>query len=163
MSNPPTDPWHALWSNIDAFAGALRKSRAVNVNSSILRDAAKQLVQDYFRQVRPNLEQLRQPADHISQLDELMQRLLALSNGQNSKRSYNQVVRALRKLRPTVEFERELLIGKDAAGQNKASNLSSGIEQAILKTLSELVPSAALSYEQAVRDLANDNRVSIRG
>lgn len=163
MSNPPTDPWNALWSGIDAFVGALQKSRAVNVNSSSLRDIAKQLVQDYFRKARPELEQLQQPADHIGQLDDLMQRLLALSNGRNSKQSYSQMIKALRKLRPVVESERELRIGKGATGQSNPLNFSSGIEEAIINTLSDLVPSAALSYQQAVRDLMTDNRASMRG
>ena len=147
MSNPPNDPWDALWSSMDVFAAALRKSKAVSVNSASLRDSAKQLVQNYFRQVRPDLVQLQLPDDQLNQFDEHMQRLLALSNGRNSKQSYSQVIRALRRLRPIVELERELLIGKRGVTQegSSATNLSTGLEEAILTTLSPMVPTAALS------------------
>lgn len=163
MSSSPNDPWNELWSNLEAFVGTLARSHAVNVNSTSLREAAKQLVQNYFRIVRPTLEQLPLSADRINHLDEPMQRLLELSNGRNSKQSYNQVIRPLRKLRPLIERERDLLIGKRGAAQGGARNFSSGLEEAILGTLSDMVPSAALSYQQAIRDLVDDNRVSARG
>lgn len=163
MSNSPNDPWNDLWSNLEALIGALARSHAVNVNSASLREAAKQLVQNYFRIVRPELEKLPLSADHVNQMDEPMQRLLELSNGRNSKQSYVQAIRPLRKQRPVIERERELLIGKRGAAQGGARNFSSGLEEAILGTLSEMVPSAALSYEQAIRDLADENRVSARG
>src|SRR6266566_822892 len=164
MNNAPNDPWDTLWSNLEAFIGALGKSHAVNVNSADLRDAVKRSVQDYFRAVRPALEQLPLSADHINQLDAPMQRLLELSNGRNSKQSYNQVIRTLRKLRPIIERERELLIGKQGAVRGGgAANLNSRLEDDILKTLSNMVPSAALSYEQAIRDLTDANRISARG
>ncbi len=163
MSTPPDDPWNTLWSNLEAFASALARSDAVNVNSAELRGAAKQIVQDYFRIVRPTFEQVPLPADYINQLDEPVQRLLELSNGRNSKRSYKHVIRALRKLRPIVERERELLIGKRGAAPGGTRSFSSGLEEAILGTLADMVPSAALSYEQAIRDLTDDSRVSVRG
>ena len=121
MNNAPNDPWDTLWSNLEGFASALARSRAVNVNSGDLRTTAKQLVQDYFRIVRPPLEQLPLSAEYMNQLDEPVQRLLELSNGRNSKQSYNQVIRTLRKLRPLVERERELLIGKRGAAQGGAA------------------------------------------
>ncbi|WP_316206782.1 MULTISPECIES: hypothetical protein [unclassified Bradyrhizobium] len=36
-------------------------------------------------------------------------------------------------------------------------------DEQIIKTLQDLVPAAALSYQQALRDLADDSRVSFRG
>jgi hypothetical protein len=161
MNNARTDPWDTLWSNLEAFINALGRSHAVNVNSVDLRDAAKRIVQDYFRIIRPALEGLPLTADQISQLDGPIQRLLELSNGRNSKQSYNQVIRALRKLRPVVEGERELLIGKQGAA--RGGKIDSKLEEEILKTLSNMVPSAALSYEQAIRDLAGAERISARG
>src|SRR5205823_1474125 len=36
-------------------------------------------------------------------------------------------------------------------------------DKRIIETLSELLPTAALSYQQAIADLADDSRVSFRG
>lgn len=163
MALPRTDTWTSWWGSIDGFAGALRKSKAINVNSTALRDGAKQVVQEYFREVRPELFRLNLPEENIGTLDELLQRLLELANGRNSKTSYLKVFRDLRKQGPAVEFERELLLGKRVASEDDPTLTATQLEEAILKTLSGLVPSAALSYEQAIRDLADADRVSARG
>src|SRR3990172_1144995 len=126
MGDEAKDKWESWWERIETFIALLRRSQAVNVNSSTLRDGAKQIVQDYFRLVRPELEHLTLPVDNILSLDDLLQRLLQLSNGQNSKNSYQSVIRELRTARPNVEFERELLIGKGTSSiQQNTINISS--------------------------------------
>lgn len=164
MAHEAKGVWRSWWEKIDSFVAQLGKSKAVNVNSTPLRDGAKEIVQDYFRIVRPDLEVLTLPVKYISTLDDLLQRLLQLSNGRNSKRSYQSVIRELRRARPNVEFERELLIGKGTRNTKRnAANINSELENLILKTIGSMVPSAALSYEQAIRDLADASRISMRG
>lgn len=164
MSSPPSDQWSAFWTGLDALEAALRKSSAVHVNAAGLREMGKLTVQQYFRSLRPELEALRLPSSHIQSLDETMQRLLELSNGRNTKTTYLLVLRGLRRSRPSVELEREMLIGRRSAAPPSSNALpKSGVEDALLKTLAALLPSAALSYEQALRDLVEGSRVSFRG
>lgn len=163
MTDPPTDNWADWWTNVAAYSKQLRKSKAVNVNTEALREGAKRLVQDYFRNVRPSLDELAIPDDSLDTLDSLSQRLLNLANGRNSKAAYQSVIRDLRKVRPKVEFERELLIGKQGSMPRAGQHGGSDLENAILKTLRQMIPSAALSYEQAARDLHDEQRISSRG
>jgi len=164
MSDPSVDQWAAFWTSLDALEVALRKSSAVHVNAAALREMAKLTVQQYFRSLRPELEALRLPSVHIQNLDETMQRVLELSNGRNAKTAYLQTLRGLRRNRASVELEREMLIGRRfAAATSSDAPPKSGVEDAILKTLASMLPSAALSYEQALRDLTQSNRSSLRG
>lgn len=164
MAAPPPDHWAAFWASIDALEGALRKSNAVHVNAAALLEMTKLTVQQYFRNLRPELELLRLPLPQIQRLDETMQRLLELSNGRNAKAAYVHTLRGVKRLRPGIELEREMLIGRRAITPNLSHTPpKSGVEEAILKTLAAMLPSAALSYEQTLRDLAQADRASYRG
>lgn len=161
MSNNASDPWNDLWARIDALATSLARSKAVNVNASATRDLAKEIVQSYFRTVRPSLAALQVDPALLEQVDQSMQRLLTLSNGRNPKRYYQQAIRDLRKRRHGIEAERERLIG--ASESESHTFAKSGIEQAVVATLHQLIPTAGLSYEQALRDLEQRDRTSYRG
>ncbi len=148
--------WVDLWKGLDGLERALRASTARDVNSAELREAAKSAVQTYFRDCRVQLKSAQAPSDLVATLDEQLQRLLFLANGRNPRTSYRRVTSALRKLRTPAE--QALLVGS----RRGAAPAQSTLETAILATLTELVPTAALSYEQALRDL-RVARVSWRG
>ena len=158
------DPWQSLWASIDRFQASLRKSKARQVNSASLRDAARGIVQSYFRSARPQLEAAGLPSARLEALDNQMQLLLQLSNGRSNKAAYFEVFRTLRALRPTIEVERDVAIGRsNLRGTAPQDSPLSGIEEAIINTLDPLVPSAAISYAQALADLADLDRKSLRG
>jgi hypothetical protein len=91
-----------------------------------------------------------------------MQRLLALANGRNARTSYTIALRQIRSEIQRIEFARERRLGEQRHGT--ATVLVSDVESRIIATLQQLVPTAALSYEQALRDLANSTRrQSFRG
>jgi hypothetical protein len=159
MHSDPSAEWSALWSQFDAFRNSLSRSKAVNVNSTALRDSARELVQQYFRRVRPELEALQ---IDVASFDSLMQRFLHLANGRNAKSSYQDVVRALQASRGPLEVQRERLIGTTLY-TSQGTRPSSGVENAIAETLDRLVPSAGLSYRQALADLGDTTRISYRG
>ena len=152
------ESWATLWSDFDAFRSALSKSKAVNVNSIDLRDQARSLVQLYFRSARPELDSMR---INCIPADTAMQRLLQLASGRNAKSSYEGVIGRLNRFRSDTEAERERLLG--VVARSRTTALSSGVENAIVDTLDRLVPSAALSYRQAVADLRDPGRLSYRG
>ena len=164
MAGDTADTWDLLWNRAEQFRRSLTKSRAVNVNSRTLRIAAKELVQYYFRETRPGLVSLGLAETHLEPLDAAMQDLLGLANAIRAKRSYVLNLRSLRTLRAKAEPERELLIGaRKSAPPSSVRAEVTGIEDRILQTLGRLVPSAALSYEQAIRDLKDLQRKSYRG
>jgi hypothetical protein len=128
-----------------------------------VRAAAKGAVQDYFRGARPQLNELGCDPEKVDSLDTLMQRLLRLANGRNRRQSYLQVLRDSRDLRLSLEAERELHLGEQLAGTSATESQLSDVERQIIETLHRMVPSAAQSYEQALRDLGAGGRLSYRG
>lgn len=162
MENTAIDIWHKLVKKIDAFNLSLNKSKAVNVNSQILVDQGKEIVQVYFREVRPNLSEIKYDSNFINFLDKEFQKLLSLTNGRNLKTSYKKILSDIGKTKSDVETNLELAYSQNNNEGNKYL-LFSGVEKLIISTLAKLVPSAALSYEQAIKDFGDDNRISYRG
>lgn len=163
MSAAQGDPWDSLWDEFEDFRHNLAKSTAHNVNTDRLRTAAKAIVQRYFRQVRPELARLGLQAEEMSELDTLMQQLLRLANGQNSKRTYTLVLLAIRRIRPQLDIHREMLLGTSATPSPIPRVQPAAVEGRILATLQQLLPTAASSYQQAVLDLQAQGRISYRG
>jgi len=157
------DVWAELWQQFDGLAAQIARSKAINVNSRALRQAARDVVQLYFRSVRPEFAALRLSGDSVAALDKNFQNLLRLSNGLNARRSYQSVTRQLNRERSVVEAEREIAIGTRSASDSTGLGELSRTELAILATLGRMIPSAALSYEQALIDLTSSGRVSYRG
>lgn len=160
MSSTPG--WEGLQVLVEALERAISRSSAVNVNAAALRSQARELVQHYFREARPELIELELPPDDVRVLDAQMQTLLQLANGRNAKTSYTSLLRATRQTLQALEPARERRIGETRSDSPRA--VLSQAESRILETLRELAPTAALSYEQVIRDLADSaNRVSWRG
>lgn len=163
MAAQQGDSWDSLWEASDGFRDSLKRSHAERVNSKELRLEAKELVQKYFRAARPSLIQLG-AEQAVAPLDELMQELLRLTNGRNSRRAYLSTLAQIGRLRPDLELHREMLMGHAAETPTPVpATRGNAIEMAILQTLGALIPSAAASYHQAARDLETPERRSYRG
>lgn len=145
---------------LEQFRAQIRRSSAVNVNSDPERDAGRALVQHWFREIRPGLV-AELGEDSILPVDAAMQDLLRLVGGRNRRASYLAVLDEARGAVRALEYRHEMAISQDRAPVPMAPR--SAIERRILSTLESLVPAAALSYEQAIRDLADPDRVSFRG
>lgn len=154
--------WKEFRRRIDNLVSQISKQKAVNVNSKELREAAQEAVQFYFRQARIGLEKLGVGADALAEMDELLQSILKLSHGQNAKSSYVRALKGVRQAIPALDIQKELLLGAQSPS-GLEDIFESNLERAIYRTLGDLLPSASLSYEQALRDLADQNRVSFRG
>jgi hypothetical protein len=159
------DSWQSLTDSLSTVERAIGRVSAVNVNTSAVRDGAKALIQHYFRRARPDLNALGVSNGELELMDGAMQRLLQLANGRNPKRYYARALREIREATQRLELVREYRLGElRAADPPDSSTIASGIESKILDTLSGLLPTAALSYEQALRDLAaSTGRISFRG
>lgn len=166
----PSEPWDRLVTLVDSFRASIQRAPGDRVGSAALRGSGKELVQLFFRDVRPDLELLG--VDDLSVLDELMQGLLAATNGRASKSTYLSILTRSRAALSSLEAQRELRLGRMASTGPPvaAANQSVGLpvqpsetELKIVAALERLVPSAALSYRQALADLSNSGRVSFRG
>jgi Predicted pPIWI-associating nuclease len=159
------DRWQSLLDSLAGVERAISRVIAVNVNTATARDAARSFIQDYFREVRPDLTTLGFADSDLDALDEQMQRLLQLANGRNAKASYTRLLREIRQEVQKIELTREYRLGEQRHGNGSTRTvIATDVETKIIETLKQLLPSAALSYEQALRDLANSTeRVSFRG
>ena len=92
MEERPLDFWQDLIKKINSFNISLNKSKAINVNAQNLIDQGKEIVQTYFRLVRPALTKLDFDPLLVSFLDNNFQKLLSLSNGKNYKSSYKKII-----------------------------------------------------------------------
>jgi hypothetical protein len=160
------DSWGAVVEQTDALRTHLQRSSAERVSSAETRQAARSLVQWYFRRTRPDLESLRFDDQQLSSIDAAMQKLLALANGRSRRTAYISTLKELRTRLLQIEGDRERRFGRAAAVVPSAGTGSvspTAIEARIVDALERLVPSAALSYRQALADLADRTRVSFRG
>jgi len=160
---PSVEPdWEFYWRRVESVRSVLSRTRSVNVNKEISRNDVRKLVQDYFSTLRPALVKLGLKDEVLAGLDTPAQELLRLATGRNARSSYVKAFRAFHAARIAVDAERELRMGHSSHPPD-AFAPASGVEVGILSTLRELVPSAGLSYEQALRDLSGQPRLSYRG
>jgi len=159
------DSWQSLLASLIELERAIGRVSAVNVNTATARDSAKSLIQDYFRRTRPDLIGVGLGEADLEELDSQMQRLLQLANGRNAKQSYVRLLREIRGSMQRIELTREYRLGERRHAEGSSGVvLATDIETKIITTLAQLVPSAALSYQQALRDFAGSTeRVSFRG
>jgi Predicted pPIWI-associating nuclease len=164
MSGANHDEWESLSQTLAAFRSALARCRSVNVNTTSLKLQAKEFVQFYFRQARPTLLPVGFTDESLGLLDLEMQEVLRLSNGNNRKSYYSDHLKRIEAERIAIDSQREVLLSrKVVAAATVVPVVKSTVEQAIWTTLQQVVPTAALSYEQGCRDLADEKRISFRG
>lgn len=163
MTAEDRDPWDRLWSDVDALRSAIGRSHAVNVNATQLREQAQEVVQIYFRQVRPQLLGVGISEEELGATDNEMQSLLQLAQGRNIKTSYVRVLRNIGGQRSSLASLRERRLGEAAARAPQGTGSHSDTERRILATLKAMLPDAAASYEQAIIDLSVGARLSWRG
>jgi hypothetical protein len=155
----PSDEWKALCDSFAKVAGRLYRVNSINLSSSGLRADVAQVAQHYLRLVRPLLIDANLN-EQASILDQAFTNLLKLSERSNARSSYKKQVRTIRKIIPLVTAGLAMHFRLPSGG---AKDVLSSDEQKLLKTLGSMVATAAMSYRQALTDLADDKRVSFRG
>jgi hypothetical protein len=163
MSETSHDVWESIGQKMVALRSALARCRSVNVNTTLLKTQAKELVQYYFRQARPTLLPIGFTEESLGAIDTEMQEVLRLSNGNNRKSYYTDHLKRIETERSAIDSQREVLLSRKAVAASVGSVVRSTVEQAVLTTLQQVVPTAALSYEQGCRELGDGKRISFRG
>lgn len=156
MNGDTLAAWHQLSSAFLKVTGKVLKSKSVNINSVPLRDEVKAVARQYMQEARHFLTRPGFETE-LALFDQHFQRLYELADGRNAASSYNWRIGSLRKTLPKVTSRLEMQAAPVAA------NAPQGIEASIIDTLMTLIPTAGLSYRQAISDLADDNRISFRG
>lgn len=152
----PADDWQSLCDAFTTFGRHIDQTSTVNLNANSTRTEAREVAQQYFRQSRSSLQNVGLD-DELSILDKCFESLIQLSSGMNAVSSYKKQIKVVRKLLPKITARIEL-----NQSVVKPANTSAEDER-VIQTLEGLVPSAALSYRQAIIDLADDSRLSFRG
>lgn len=130
--------------------------RTKYVPSAGIQPLARSAARQYFEFVRPDLEIVKNRAGLVDELDFDVQAVLALSSEPQTKGRYRRPLKELRLF--LSEAQLDLM---KARGDRRL--IISATERALLETLAKTLPPAAASYEQALRDIQQGERVSWRG
>lgn len=144
-----------LLKHLNDLEASIKKIKTININ----RDSIKQLTIEtgsfYFKRIRSEFVKYTGEVDTIRDYDDNWQQLIRLAHGNNLKSSYLKVIKILKK------FSREFSISTFSQGLTQKENPYA--ETLLVRTLQEIVPSAAQSYRQAMEDLSQNNKISYRG
>ncbi len=141
----------------DARRG-LNKAKGQQLHSQKQRDRLRLLVERYFNDVRPSVVSEQEQSDAISRVDSDMQELLSLCHKRGSANSYQKLLAGAKSGLISMDAQ---VVSSSALAANKQKLES--VDLQIVATLQSIVPSAALSYQQAVSDLQSASRMSWRG
>lgn len=149
--------WKSLGEPFERLRRHIKSVDTTNISIRGLREEAQTLAEYYLGEVRPALVGIL--GDELNALDEAFQGLLTLSLSVGRKSSYVKHIKSIQKLYPRVSG---MLAVRKLSDPPAVATISNE-DQRIARTLQGLVPSAALSYKQALIDLTDRSRVSYRG
>jgi hypothetical protein len=136
----------------------LRSVRATQVDRTDVKTATRDAVDFYFRGVRESLVGVGTSDEVITKCDAVAHELLIATHRRAATATYRNAIKQFHQL--VVDGEKLLLLG---ASKSVSTPASDETDVRIVETLKNLLPSAALSYEQAVIDLNQTTRLSWRG
>jgi hypothetical protein len=147
----------SLIAEVEKARTALNRVTNPQLHSAKARASLRAIVERYFNEVRPSIGETSTAAQHIDGVDTAMQALLALCHKKGSVQKYREL------LREAKGHLVHLDSGIVARAGGQSSNDRTEQDVRIVTTLRALLPSAALSYEQALLDLSAGERLSWRG
>ena len=144
-----------LLKNINDLESSVRKIKAININRESIKIHSIETGSVYFKNVSPEIVRNQGETDVIRKYDGHWQQLIKLAYGNNPKSSYLRIIRILK------DLSKELSIATISQVPIRKENPYA--ETLLIKTLGEIIPSAAQSYMQGLEDLTQTDRVSFRG
>jgi len=150
----------ALRQKVRCVKNLLSRARAKQVQAASIKNASKQLVNEFFNVARPAFQSRGLDDESLAGLDKWMQELLSHTQKAALKSNYARTLKSIEQELNGIEIA--LLTASTASRASSPARLD-GKEARIALTLRGLVPSAGLSYEQACWDLRDDSRRSYRG
>src|SRR5690242_1346228 len=111
--------WATFQSAHEAVRASIQKSSSINVNRASIKESVKGLVRSYFNEARPELQRQGVDSSLLASVDEQMQRLLRLTQGNNPRKAYLGELRRLRGAANAVEME--LALVRNTRGATEAA------------------------------------------
>ena len=147
-----------LQAEVTALIGLLKKIKTKQVGQKRPIESAQAVVDDYFRNVRPDIANIQAEQQVVLDLDSHMQSLLEATHKRSTLSIYKTITEKVKK--SLINIEKIALL--EASGVKETQNLNDS-DSSIIQTLKIVCPSAALSYEQATIDMLSNERLSWRG
>lgn len=144
-------------AEIERARKSLNSVNGAQLHSAGVRASLRQLAERYFNEVRPSLEDTANPSEHRDKVDTAMRELLAQCHIKGRVQKYKDLLRIAKGHLIHLDTGLVALAGR------QDGDIRTGQDVRIVTTLRALHPSAAASYEQALIDLAEPNRLSWRG
>jgi hypothetical protein len=146
-----------LLTTTEALSRSIAKIRSKQLNSKPIKERVRSFVYDYFKEFRQQYLSAGLIDERLSDIDSRMQDLLRRTQRGTLKSVYLRCLKTLRQSLYDLEVKDLTLAGE------RADIAGNGRYRMILDTLVKINPSSALSYEQALIDLQDENRMSWRG
>ncbi len=146
-----------LLADLERLRKSLNTERGRQLQSVAKRAALRSLVETYFRSIRPELTKSGLVESALASVDAEMQDMLALCHKHGSVKTYKTILQSIKQY--LVQVDSGLISANPPAqGSQRAP-----VDVRIVSTLKDLLPGAALSFEQALTDLDEEERLSWRG
>ena len=148
---------------LNELSRSIKKNTAMRVNSASTKRAVVDVASSYFREYRDDIIGLLGDSDALHDYDDDWQHLIRLAQGNNHKKSYERIIKRIIKITKEANIKSHSTIKQAPAIEAQKISYSDA-ENILIKTLEELIPSAASSYQQGIADLnKNIERLSYRG
>jgi hypothetical protein len=151
-----------LLDRLHALQARISRGRAMNVNDRQTKEEVIATATAYFSLFRHDLVKSLGDESHVLPHDAKWQDLIRLAHGNNSRKSYNSLIRAIYKELTALNVARLSSVTNKGVGGSGLHDMTPA-EHQIVTTLDNSVPSAGASYRQAILDLAGTVRLSYRG
>lgn len=144
-----------ILENVERIRRQLTKYSSRQLHSKRIKDDIRTTVESYFRDVRSSISGAS--PDRLAEIDSEMRSLLDFCHLTGATSKYRDALGSLKQRLIQLDSH---LVTEQPSGSDQGRTAA---DIAIIETLKRLVPSAAAAYEQALRDLSADTRLSWRG
>jgi hypothetical protein len=144
--------------SVETTRKKLNKVSSLQLHSEPLRNEIRGLIEEYFKIIRPIIIGPDEKDDAVGKIDAHMQTLLELCHKKGRLNTYKKRLSEIRKLFIATDSK---MVSSDRIVNILPKHNS--IDLQIITTLERVLPSASLSYKQAIQDLSQENRDSWRG
>lgn len=143
--------------DLESLKKAVSRSTAVNINSQKIKEQVIEFSKDFFSNQRPQLVEKSLLNETNLDIDNFFQDLLRLAQGNNLRTRY------LTKIKGVEKYLKELSIKETTYSKTETVDFHH-TDKFLITTLEAIVPTAALSYKQALTDLnVCNHKISFRG
>ena len=146
-------------ADIERNRRSLNSIKGTQIFSEKVRGALRALAERYFTEIRPVLIDQSEGQVQIAAVNAAMQKLIELCHKRGMASSYIELLRVAKK--HLIQLDSNLISNPAPSSAERPGKAPE--DNRIIMTLRALVPSAALSYEQALIDLSSSERLSWRG